>query len=368
MASAEPLDILHLDDVTEWRGGQQQVIYLHEGLLAKGARSELLCQPDSKLAEYCRDKNLPFTTQAMKGEFDFRAAYRIAKYASQNGFRIIHSHSAHATMLGIWAKYFLPTLKHIAHRRVDFSIRKPIIGALKYNNRRVDRIICISEAIRRVMFADGVNPGKMATIRSGINIHKFDGITGEDRLRQSFGIPDDHLIVGIIAALAGHKDYPTLLRAAKQVIEQFDKVTFCAAGDGPEKEKLFALHNELKLGDHFRFLGFRSDVGALLKIFDIFTLSSHKEGLGTSALDAMMVGLPVVATRAGGIPEMIEHEISGLLTATRNEGELAAALLTLLNAPELRKRLGQAAKQSVRHFDIENTIAKTVELYESVLE
>lgn len=366
MGTEPQVGVLHVDPVTEWRGGQQQIVYLFERMLAKGWRTEIVCQPESRLAEFCRERNLPFFALPMRGEFDLKAAFKIACHARHNNFRILHLHSAHALTLGIWAKLFNHNLRLIAARRVDFSVRKPLIGVLKYNNRLIDRIVCVSENIKRVLISDGVDPQKLTVIHSGVDLHKFDSVVASD-LKNELGIPGDHLVVGTIAALAGHKDYPTLLRAAKQVIERFDKVTFCAVGDGAQKEKLLALHWQLHLGQRFMFLGFRSDVGALLKMFDIFALTSHKEGLGTSVLDAMIVGLPVVATSAGGIPEMIEHGANGLLITSRNDSGLAAALLDLLNNAELRKRLGQAAQQSVQRFDISETVAKTLQLYQSLL-
>jgi glycosyltransferase involved in cell wall biosynthesis len=191
--------------------------------------------------------------------------------------------------------------------------------------------------------------------------------TPRNDFRKSIGIPEDHLIVGIVAALTPEKGYPTLLAAAAEVLSKHDKVTFCALGDGSGKEELLRQVDELGLGDRFRFMGFRKDVGAFLHIFDIFVLASHMEGLGTSILDAQSVGLPVLASRVGGIPEIIEDGVSGLLAEAGNLNDFARQLSRLIDQPALRKQLGQGGLASVKKFSIEQTVEKTIALYHEIL-
>lgn len=359
----ESLGVLHIETIKEWRGGQQQIAYLFDAMLDNGYRTSLVCQPGSKLEWYAKKRHQPFFSLAMSGEFDLRAAYKIAAYARKNRFNILHAHSAHALSIGILTKYFYRKPILIGSRRVIPSVRKPLIGPFKYKHPFINKITCISEFVRQTLINDGLDPEKLTTIYSGIDTRKFDHVKPARHFKAELGIPKNQLLVGTIAALSGDKDYPNLLEAAKQVIARHDNVTFCAVGEGPDREKIHRLHKELGLNRRFIFTGFREDVGALLKIFDIFVLASKKEGMGTSILDAQSVGLPVVATRAGGIPEIVRDGKNGLLVEAQNPGALADAIALLISDEKRRYQYGEIARESVKQFDVSNTVSKTVALY-----
>ncbi len=337
--------VLHIDSEKSWRGGQQQAAYLIEAMHNDGYRTALVGQPHSAIGDFCRTKGLPFFPLRMWGELDFIAGVRIARLCRKHGFNILHLHSSHALAIGLWAKLIYSKVKLIAVRRVDFHIQKNWLSRVKYTTYWVDRIVCISAAIRQVLLEDGVPAEKLVTIRSGIDIHKFDQITPPADFRNRWGIPPHHLLVGTIAAMVGHKDYPNLLNAAKIVIENQNNVTFCAVGDGPSKNSILELANRLALGKRFILTGFQKDIGNFLKSFDIFVMASKKEGLGTSLLDAQAVGLPIVACESGGIPEIIEHGHNGWLVPAQDEKALAEAIIKLISDESLKKKLGQNALQ-----------------------
>jgi len=360
------IKVLHLDTETYWRGGQQQAAYLLEAMLRQGYDTALVGQPKSAIGDFCQRKGLPFFPLRMAGEMDILAGYRLARLCRQLGVTILHLHSSHALTIGLWTKLFFRPLKLIAVRRVDFHIHQNWFSRLKYRHRWLDRIICISEAIRQILIEDGIPDEKLTIIYSGVDTHKFDNVKPPADFKSRFGIPDDHLVIGTVAAMADHKDYPTLLRAAKIVCDAIEHVTFCAVGDGAERDKIVRLHQELGLDQRFILAGYRSDIGYFLKSFDIFVLASKQEGLGTSLMDAQAVGLPVVACRSGGIPELIEHGYNGWLVAPQDETALANALIALVNDPALRIELGHRAVQSIKKFDIAITVEKNLRLYQSL--
>ncbi|MBN2424933.1 MAG: glycosyltransferase family 4 protein [Calditrichaceae bacterium] len=359
--------IMHIDPVKEWRGGQQQVIYLHEGLLKLNHQSVLVCAPDSELAGYCQKKNLPFYTLKMRGEWDISAISGLKKIIKKENPQILHLHSAPAVTLGLYLKLFIRALKLVATRRVDFPVKKPLIGVWKYSNHFLDKIVCISDNIKKVMRRDGVPVAKLEVIHSGIDIGKFELENLSFSLKNEYKIPADHLIIGTVAALVGHKDYPNLINAAGIVLKSFKNVTFCALGDGPDKKDLQGLIDGLGLNDNFKLCGFTKDVTSFLKQLDIFVLASRMEGMGTSVLDAEACGLPVVATKAGGIPEIVMHKKNGILVPPENPAELAGALLALINDQALRHQYGKESKEVVKKFDKKVMIAKNLELYEKLL-
>ncbi|MDZ7333238.1 MAG: glycosyltransferase [candidate division KSB1 bacterium] len=359
--------VLHLDTELNWRGGQQQAAYLIEAMHRSGYATAMVGGPNSAIGQFCQNKGIPFFPLRILGEGDVIAGRRVAALCRRHGFRILHLHSSHALSIGLWAKLFLRSLKLIAVRRVDFHIQRNWLSRLKYRHRWLDRIVCISEAIRQVLLQDGIPSDKLVTIHSGVDLHKFDQIKPSADFRAQFNIPVDHMLIGTVAAMAGHKDYPTLLRAAKIVCNTLDHVTFCAVGDGSQRDKILQLHRELGLGQRFVLPGYRTNIGDFFKNFDIFVLASKQEGLGTSLLDAQALGLPVIACRSGGIPEIIEHGYNGWLVPAQDETALASALITLINDPALRIELGKNALRSVKKFDIAITVKNNLKLYQTLL-
>ncbi|MDD3806635.1 MAG: glycosyltransferase family 4 protein [Candidatus Marinimicrobia bacterium] len=360
--------IIHIDTAKTWRGGQQQVAYLHEGLIDKGIKSLVVCPPESRLKKWCVDHQLPYTSLPLKGEYDLYSAYQLAKIIPQKNKTILHAHDAHALMIALWVDVFAKkTPSIVASRRVDFPLKGNKIRQLKYQTPRLDKIICISQAILRIMQAHDIPDDKLTVIPSGIDIHKFDAISRDKTFWDTFGIPQNHRIVSTVAALTGHKDYPNLLEAAAVVLQKYPAVTFVIVGNGEQADAIHALTEGKGLKDHVIFTGFRTDVGYFLKNSDLFVLPSKKEGMGTSILDAEAAGLPVIGTDAGGIPEVIRHEQNGLIVPKQNPEALANAILSLLENDKKRQAFGQKSLDVVRDFDIKLTIKKHITLYETIL-
>ncbi len=359
--------VFHIDPEKSWRGGQQQAAYLHEGLVARGFPSWVICRPGFSFEAYLQAKKLPYFSISMRNEGDFIAGWQIAKAARDCNVSILHLHSAHALAIGLWASLFNKRLRLIGARRVALPIRKNFLSRYKYTSPRMTHHVAISEAIRKVMIADGIDPERITTIHSGVDTQRLMLEKPADDFRAQNGIPEDHLVVGVVAALTVEKGYPTLLEAAAKVLKTHDKVTFCALGEGNDREALFRQADGLGLGKRFRFMGFRRDVGAFLHMFDMFVLASHMEGLGTSILDAQSVGLPVIASMVGGISEIIEDGVSGLLAEAGNPDDFAAKLSRLIDHAALREKLGTEALASVKNFSIERTVEKNIALYHDIL-
>ena len=170
-----------------------------------------------------------------------------------------------------------------------------------------------------------------------------------------------------MAALVPHKGQRYLIDAAAIVVRQVPDARFVIAGEGELRSALERQIRDRHLEKHVMLLGFRPDVLSLQKVFDVFVMSSVTEGLGTSLLDAMACGKPVVATEAGGIPEVIEDGLTGLLVPTRDPESMAAAIIRLLNDPDLRRQMGAAGILSVRErFSVERMVLDTLRVYQRV--
>ena len=358
--------VLHVDPDPGWRGGQQQAFYLHQGMLAQGLKSGFICSPGSELAKRLRHNQLVFHTIRHHFEADLIAAYRLAAYARKHGFSILHLHSSHALSWGIMAKCFHPSLQLVASRRVDFHISGNFLSRFKYRGPLLSAIVAISENIRKVLLSDAIDPDKINLIYSGVDIHKFDAVKPDPDYRSHWRISENAVIIGTVAAFVAHKDYRNFIKAATIALGSNANLHFVAVGDGVQLDLIKALAAESGISEKITFTGFQKEVGTHLKAFDIFVMASKKEGLGTSVLDAMSVGLAVIGTRAGGIAEMIEDERSGLLVEARNSAALAEAMLRLAGDEELRKQLGTQALERVKDFSKEHMVEANIRLYESL--
>ena len=357
--------ILHIDTGKAWRGGQKQAVSLFEGLLKRGIKTTFVCKPSSALKHYFVRKSLPFFEARLSSELDVFSALKIARLCRKKGFNILHLHTSHALSLGLLAKLFCPQLKLIAVRRVDFPIRNNVFSKIKYSTQKLDRIVTISGGIRSVLLSCGIDAKKIELIHSGIDLQRFKDSKIDEEFKNKYN-PKNKNVIGTVAAFADHKDYPNLLKAAKIVLGKRKDVIFIALGSGRQEEKIYTIHKALNLKNGFIFMGFKENVGSFLKLFDIFVLSSKQEGLGTSILDAQTVGLPVVATNVGGIPEAVASGENGLLVPSGDPQKLAEAILKMVEDRSLRVRLGKNGKKSVKRFSIKTTIEKNIALYYSL--
>jgi glycosyltransferase involved in cell wall biosynthesis len=177
-------------------------------------------------------------------------------------------------------------------------------------------------------------------------------------------VPEGAPVVGNVAALTGHKDHATLIEAAGLVLRARPETRFVIVGEGPLRRELEARVREGGLAGRVAFAGFRDDVDRLLPAFDVFCLSSQLEGLGTSVLDAMAFGRPVVATAAGGIPEAVEDGVTGRVVPVRDPVALARALLDVLRDPEARRAMGDAGRQRfLARFTADRMAEETLRVY-----
>jgi glycosyltransferase involved in cell wall biosynthesis len=374
VTSGRELKVLHLNTEPTWRGGEQQALYLMDGLRERGVPQALVAQPGAPMAERAKAAGHEVIEQRMRGEVDLPAMWRIKKLLRQGGYGVVHAHTSHAHSLGSVAAHLLGGPRRplvVVARRVDFSIfRRSFFGlnGIKYLH-GVDQYVTVSEAIRRVLIDDGVPGERIRCVHSGIDLARIDDAPDRrDELRAELEVPADHVLVANVAHMADHKGQRYLIEAAPAVLAERPETTFAIIGDGELRGELEALAGELGVAERFRFPGFRTDVPSLLKALDLFVMPSHMEGLGTSVLDAMAARVPVVGTEAGGMPESISDGETGLLCPIRDPGALAAAILRLLGDPELAARCVERARERVEAgFSRDSMVEGTLEVYRDLL-
>ena len=359
---------LHVDTARTWRGGQNQVLLTVNGLRALGHRAALVAHPDGELRRRASE-GLELIPLAPRTEVDFTAGWRFARVLKRLGPDVIHAHDPHgvamasiALSLGGWSNGGGPSL--VASRRVDFHLKGNSFSRWKY--RQVDCYIAASEAIRQILLSDGVPPERVVTVHEGIDV---DHVAAAPRVNvhEAFWLPHDAPVVGNVAALVAHKGQRYLIEAAHLVVQRIPDVRFIILGEGDLREHLAHLVKEHALEKHVLMPGFRTDVLGCIKGFDLFVMSSVTEGLGTSLLDAMACERAIVATRAGGIPEIVDDGITGLLVAPRDQRALADAIVRALQDPDLRRRMAAAGYARVRErFTVDRMVAETAAVYQTL--
>ena len=364
--SQRPIRVLHVDSERTWRGGERQVLELMRRQRAFGDLPELAAPRESVLTGRVRAAGFPVHSVPMRGTWDLPSAVALARISRAMAPDIVHWHAARAHALGALASLLAPGPRRVLSRRVDFPVRRTPGSRLLYAL-EIDAILAISEGVRRALEGSGVPPGRIRVVRSGIDLTPFDPPFDRALERRKLGISDGEILVLQVAALAPHKSQTDLLRAAKIVIARCPGTRFWIAGEGRLRAALEAEHEALGLGDRVRFLGFREDVVALLRSADLFCVSSYLEGLGTSTLDAMAAGLPVVATAVGGVPEIVSDGETGVLVPPRNPEAIADAVLALAADPGRRAAMGARGRERAREWSASLTAKRTREAYLEVL-
>jgi L-malate glycosyltransferase len=361
---------LHVDTARTWRGGQNQVLLTVNGLRGMGHRAALVAHPGGELLRRAAE-GLELIPLAPRTEMDLTAAWRFARVVKRLDPDIIHAHDPHGIAMASLALSLgaastkgghVPAL--VAARRVDFHLRGNSFS--RWKHRQVDCFIAASEAIRRMLVADGVPDEQTVTVHEGIDVEHVVAAPPVN-VHEAFWLPHDAPVVGNVAALVPHKGQRHLIEAAHLVVQELPDARFVILGEGELREHLERQVRDYHLEKHVLLPGFRTDVIGCIKGFDLFVMSSVSEGLGTSLLDAMACARPIVATRTGGIPEIVEDGVNGLLVEPRDHHAMAAAIVRMLKDAALRRQMGEAGLARVQErFTVERMLAGTLAVYERV--
>ena len=358
---------LHIDTARTWRGGQNQVLVTVLGLRSIGHRAMLVAHPGGELRRRA-EEGLEFLPLAPMTEMDLSAAWHLSRAIKQLQPDIIHAHDPHGIAMAALALSMSTQLSKpplVASRRVDFHLRGSALS--RWKHRQVDCFICASEAIRQMLLGDGVPSQRAVTVLEGIDLARVAAATPAS-LHEELWLPHGSPIVGNVAALVPHKGQKHLIEAAALVVQQVPDARFVIAGEGELRPALEQQIRHLGLEKHVFLAGFRPDILPVHKAFDLFVMSSVTEGLGTSVLDAMACGRPVVGTTVGGIPEVIQDGSTGILVPPRDHPAMAAAIVKLLKDDALRARMGSAGLSLANaRFSAERMVQDTLRVYERIV-
>lgn len=360
-----PLTVVHVETGRHLYGGALQVYYLLRGLTARGVRNVLVCPEGSAIAQAAAGV-AEVRTLPMRGELDLAFIGRLRRLLRAEPSALLHLHSRRGADLfgGIAGR-----LEHrpaVLTRRVD-NPEARLAAQLKY--RLYDRVITISEGIRKVLLSEGVPEAKLYCVRSAVDTEKFRPGCRWDRMREAFELDADALVVGMAAQFIERKGHRCLLDAVPTVVGASPRARFLLLGRGPLEPALRQEVQQRHLADKVRFAGFREDLERILPCIDLLVHPAEMEGLGVALLQAASCGVPIVATAAGGIPEIVRDGVNGLLVRPRDPSALAGAMVRLLSDREARQRLGAAGRRIVEdEFSIRAMVEGNLRVYDRLLD
>jgi len=359
------LKILHIEGGRHLYGGALQALYLMEGLARRGHCNALVCPRGSDLSRAAADW-AEVQAMPMGGDLDLGLVPRIMGRSRRWRPDLVHLHGRIGAdvMGGIACR--LKALPVVHSRRVDNPEPRWLV-ALKY--RLHDRVIAISEAIGRVLLAAGLPPAKLRVVRSAVAFERFDRPCDPRLLGSEFGLAPQARPIGVVAQLIERKGHRLLLEALPPLVAEFPRLEVLFFGKGPLEQDLRRRVAAAGLDACVRFAGFRDDLPRLLPCLELLVHPAAMEGLGVSLLQAASAGLPIVASDAGGMPEVVRHGHNGLLVPPGDVEALAGAVAVLLRDRGLASRLGLAGKALMREeFSVDAMVEGNLAVYRELLD
>ena len=348
-----PLRVLHLDSGREWRGGQRQVYLLARGQREQGHEPLVVAAPNAPLIRRLRSTGIAAAEVRMRGDWDLAAAARVRAVVRTWNADVVHAHDAHSHAIALAALIGRRSLPLIVTRRVVFVPH----GRLKYG-RRVSRFIAISGAVRDALITGRVETSRIELVYDGV---PRPVVTRQRDWRAECRWPSDSVVCGIVGAMSAEKGVAMLA-----------EIRQCLPESSRKRIRLVLLGGQQtgtrSIGGLPAFCaGFVDEIYEAMAGLDILLHPSSAEGLGTSVIDAVALGVPPVAFCVGGLPEVIEHQRCGLLVPAGDITAFAAAIDRLVQDESLRRCLGAAGPQRAAEFSVERMVRGTHGVYDSVL-
>ncbi|MCW9037457.1 glycosyltransferase family 4 protein [Altibacter sp.] len=367
------MKILHISGARSWGGNEQQLVDLIPELEKLGVENIILGVTNSPLHNYIKTTSIQFIA-AKDHKLNKRSNYRYLKTVIKTQDPdVIHLHTSDSVTVFTISDllYNLKTPAVFSKKGMGNSMSR--LSIYKYNYKNIKAIICVSEAVKRSMeelVMKPKNAHKLKVVYDGINTNRLTPKRFE-QLTELFPIPKDKPLVGNIANHVNAKDLPVLLRAIQHMVQTLNYTNFhlVQIGEGsrltPELEQLV---QELSIGPYITWAGFQQHATDFLPQLSVYVMSSQREGLPLTIYEAFYKKVPVVSTRAGGIPEVITDEENGFLVDVKDHEALAKKLKTLLEHPEMQKSFAEASyKKFIENFEAAHTAQNTLKVYDSIL-
>jgi L-malate glycosyltransferase len=347
-------------------GTERLVVELVRRLRPELSMAVCCLDEEGSWGEGLRLENIGVTALQRRDGFRPHLGRAIARIAAQHRTRVVHCHHYSPFVYASIARLWSPNLRIVFTEHGRLSDAPP--SAKRRTANRVlshapREVVTVSSELKQHLVAEGFPTAKVNVIYNGIDVGEVPDSGMRDRIRQELGIADDTVVVGTVARLDPVKDLVTLIRAIGQQAERRPPMLLLVIGDGSERQRLESCAREVGVASAVRFLGHREDARALLAGCDLYANSSISEGISLTILEAMAARLPVVATRVGGTPEIVDASC-GCLVPSRDPGALAAALAALASDAGRRQVLAESARARVeQQFTLDRMVREYRHLY-----
>jgi glycosyltransferase involved in cell wall biosynthesis len=372
-------------------GPALHVAYLSDGLRDRGYDTTLvagsLALGEESMAVVAERLDVPIVTipelhREISPLLDLRAAYRLADLIREVRPQILHTHTAKAGTIGRLAARLLggagpPIVVHTFHGHVLRGYFDPVRSTAfrlleRWLARRTTALIAVSPEVRDDLVSLGVAPReKFTVVRLGIELDERVGTDSDGPradTRRALGIPADRFVVGWIGRMTAVKRTDDVLLAVRALRERGVDTVLCMVGDGPDRDAVERRAHQLGIVRDSLFLGYQEEVASYYAAFDALILPSANEGTPVSAIEALAGGRPVVATRVGGVPDVVRDGVDGFLVGPGDVDAMAERLSALAADPPLRHRMGEAGRASVHErYSVERLLDDIDALYRRLL-
>lgn len=335
------------------------------GLPRGSFQPSLACRPESQIGQEALAHGLPVAFVKMRANFDPIAVVQFMQVYRQYRIDIVHTHSSADSWMASTAAKFIP------HR--PLVVRTRHLSA-SFNQRMIysymaDRVVTVGDSTRRYMIQEKGIPGdRVMTIPTGVDLTEFDPEQIRENLREELRIAPDTPVFGTVAIFRRLKGHRYLLEATREIVHSLPAAKLLLVGEGPQEKNLLRMVKEWGLQESVIMPGYREDVQRVLNTLDVFVFPSLQEALGTAILEAMAMKKPVVATRVGGIPEIVEDGRNGYLVDPENFQAIAEKVVHLLRHVGLQKEMGAQGRRFVEaHYDNRLMVKRLVELYQELM-
>ena len=362
-----PCKVLHLVQGLDVGGLEYMVVALVNRLNRKKFLPNICCFDTLGELQNNLLNDTKTTLLKRKPGIDFFYPFKLAALLKKDQADILHLHNSTAFFYGVLAGKIagIRRIIYTEHARdVAPNIKVRIMD--KILSYMTDRIVVVAEFLKRnLVHKEWINPEIISTIYNGIDGDQFSREFDREGIIKELSVSPAANLIGIVARLDPIKNHRCLIKAMKKVSTIFSDAVLLVIGDGPLREELEELVTEEQLQDNILFLGTRNDIPRLLSMLDIFVLCSLSEGLPLTILEAMAAGKPIVASAVGGIPEVIDHGIDGILIPSDDSDRLAEAISELLHDDKKRDDMGEKARKKFEErFTIQTMVERYEELYE----
>jgi len=371
--------IIQINSGRKWIGEAAHTFSLFKELSKRNIFTILICKKGSAIEDFATRENLSFSTLNLSSRFniisDFKDFLKLRKLIKENKIDIVHTHRGKEHWLAVLTVLTLKNKPKIVRtRHVITSIKRHIFNKWLFG-KATNAIICVSKKIYEEVMKTGFikDREKIKVIYSGIDVDRFKkmGERSESSIPHLYNVPPNALLIGLTGRLQRIKGQEIFLKSAGIISKQFPNTHFLISGSGKKgkEEKLKALTNELSINDKVTFLGYVNEVEKVIASLDIGVIASlGSEGSSRIAMEYMASGLPIVATKVGGIPEILSDGKYGILVEPNSPEALAEGIITLLNNTEKMSELKKLVRErAVTYFNFDRWIHETVEVYKSII-